>query len=630
MKKIKFGIMYLFFPLFLLFGINGCLVEPGADLNLEQEAVSVENYDARAEINILSDGNWTAAVSETWCSIAPRSGNGDGTITVTAMDNYKGESRTAVLTVASNGNVKKVNITQDYPRLDLDSENLLFDKTAGTKILKITSNTKWSLEIPDQVEWLTASKLSGTGDADVIFTVQANTSGPSRSSVINVFYGAIKSPLTVTQRRSFNNPPSIPAIIYPQPGESNVNTIPCFKWNASEDVDGDVVTYTVSYSSDDINWTDVESSSTEVYLKSHLLENTNYTWKITAEDSEGGKSETLLYSFTTGLKSGYADGEFKIHKQATMGVGGAATEILFLGDGYTAADFQEGGAFESDITEGVGYILGVEPVNTYKEYITIIKQAAYSQERGATEADKDITRNTVFSTSFNGGSAISVSEEKVYQYARMVTGSDEDRLKRLLIIVVINHDRYAGTTYVWTDGSAIALVPVSRTEDEGYKYDNVLVHEAIGHGLGGLADEYVSYQGQTLPESNKSEAETWMEHGFFRNIDFISDPTFIKWKYFFQEEGYSRVGIYEGAYYYSYGAWRSEVSSCMVDNELYFNAPSREAIVKRILERSGNTFDREQFLQNDIQKSPSATVQAYTKSATGFKPLAPPKLMYGK
>ena len=51
--------------------------------------------------------------------------------------------------------------------------------------------------------------------------------------------------------------------------------------------------------------------------------------------------------------------------------------------------------------------------------------------------------------------------------------------------------------------------------------------------------------------------------------------------------GYERVGVYEGGFYYSFGVWRPEISSCMVNNIDYYNAPSRETIVKKIMAKAG-------------------------------------------
>jgi len=284
--------------------------------------------------------------------------------------------------------------------------------------------------------------------------------------------------------------------------------------------------------------------------------------------------------------------------------------------------------FEQNITEGIDYFFSIEPYKSYKNYFRVYKQAAYSTDSGVTQVDKNIYKVTAFSSSFNGGSSISANTDEVFRYAKMIPGVDDAKLKKMLVVLVINQNRYAGTTFMWSDGSAVALCPVSRSTTEGSKYKNVIMHEAGGHGFGGLGDEYITFTDKTLPAENKTEALNWSSYGFFANIDVTSDPTVIKWKHFFNRQGYERVGIYEGAYYYSFGAWRPELSSCMIYNEAYYNAPSREAMVKKILTNSGYTYDLEEFIRLDVQKIPANAALIYTKSVNPllFVPLGPPVL----
>ncbi|MDD3300263.1 MAG: M64 family metallopeptidase, partial [Bacteroidales bacterium] len=119
----------------------------------------------------------------------------------------------------------------------------------------------------------------------------------------------------------------------------------------------------------------------------------------------------------------------------------------------------------------------------------------------------------------------------------------------------------------------------------------------------------------------------WVRNGFYPNVDLTGNLNEVKWKYFLGEPGYSRVGTYEGAYYYAYGAWRPETSSCMVHNEQYYNAPSREAMVKRILKTAGETFSFEIFLEKDVQKSPDAKMATKSFNPLTFIPLAPPVMV---
>ncbi len=115
---------------------------------------------------------------------------------------------------------------------------------------------------------------------------------------------------------------------------------------------------------------------------------------------------------------------------------------------------------------------------------------------------------------------------------------------------------------MWSDGSAIALCPVSRSSTEGSKYQNVIAHEAGGHGFGRLGDEYITNTNKTLPADSKNEVLEWSRYGFYSNIDVTSDPLEIKWKQLFQLTGDSRVGVYQGAYYYLLEHGEPEISSC--------------------------------------------------------------------
>ena len=83
--------------------------------------------------------------------------------------------------------------------------------------------------------------------------------------------------------------------------------------------------------------------------------------------------------------------------------------------------------------------------------------------------------------------------------------------------------------------------------------------------------------------------------------------------------------MYEGAALYHIGVWRPEYMSCMDDNRYYFNAPSREAIVRRIMRASGSTFNIETFVKNDkVKADPTTKAPNYVED---FVPFAPPILV---
>ena len=80
------------------------------------------------------------------------------------------------------------------------------------------------------------------------------------------------------------------------------------------------------------------------------------------------------------------------------------------------------------------------------------------------------------------------------------------------------------------------------------------------------------------------------------NVDFIGDKSQVIWKHFLEDERYAgadafgeTLSTYEGACTYWNGAWRPTNESMMRSNIHGFNAPSREAIYKRVMETAYGT-----------------------------------------
>ena len=67
---------------------------------------------------------------------------------------------------------------------------------------------------------------------------------------------------------------------------------------------------------------------------------------------------------------------------------------------------------------------------------------------------------------------------------------------------------------------------------------------------------------------------------------------------------YSRIGIWHGGHASIYYRWRSEKTSCMIDNRPYFSAWQRILIVNRIFEKVGALFYQEDFLAKDVTTDP--------------------------
>lgn len=340
------------------------------------------------------------------------------------------------------------------------------------------------------------------------------------------------------------------------------------------------------------------------------------------------KAELSLEQRAADVPSNYAAQEVRIHTKARSG---KAANLLFLGDGFIESDFSPGGAFDRAVDEAVKGWFEVEPYKSYREYFNVYKMCAVSAEQGVSHTSRGIVRNTAFGVRYTGRqgeSGMSVDEGAVEEYIQLFSGvSDVRNLDDLEVIVIVNDERYGGTTTLWSKGPSIALCPMNREPKLPGGFVNLVVHEAGGHGFGHLADEYTNHQGMITNET-KEEMLKFQKYGLYQNVDVTPDKTKVLWSDFIGLSGYHEVSTFEGGFYYTQGVWRSEYISCMDINCLYFNVASRRAIVQRIKEMAGESFSMEEFLLKDVQRTyPFRYANLLTKQVMqtgGFVRLAPP------
>lgn len=251
--------------------------------------------------------------------------------------------------------------------------------------------------------------------------------------------------------------------------------------------------------------------------------------------------------------------------------------IIFLSDGFTQLGLQVDGGYERSGTKVIDYLFGVLPFSTYRQYFNAY--IVYAKSAEGLTTDKALKRNTVFGTTWDRSldRRLLTNTSTCFEYASRAVGGDLSKVH--IVVLLANVDLYGGAAY-----DRIALTAQQYKED-------VIVHE-IGHAFANLADEYV--------DSGTGLDPTWFVENS-ANVDDDNDLDRIKWSHFIGREGYEAVGAYEGGSYISKGIWRPEDTSIMNNILLkHFNAPSREAIVKRIFEIKGTPYELDEFLANDV------------------------------
>ena len=601
------------------------------DQTLSVNPVSLEFPKAGKSFKVAVSSNvaWEVTSPE-WLTCSPSSGTGNAEVTVTAAQNT-GLDRTATLMFSGQGLTAAVDVVQSGVDFSLSSTEFSFDESGAPATMTVYSKYSWEID-NKEVPWCIASPSSGeAGETEVTLTPARFTDRtPRNTAFLQVNFNGSFRFITVSQTMP-NSAPDAPVLTFPESSATDIPTNVTFKWNVPADPDGDVLTYTLMISSNGgASWKTVESKSNSTKFSSYLDKNTEYMWKVEAMDPFGGKAVSSVRYFTTGTAGGYVDGEVRLIKEECAGAP-QPVHLIFTGDGFIEEDYQEGGAFDQALETAVNAFFGLEPYASYKDYFRVSAVAAYSQERGATVMSnmtgcKAQTKNTKFSSTLDGGNStgIACDYDRVFSYARKVDGVTEADLDNTTVFVIINLNVYAGTCMMMATGRSVSMCPT------GSSFGKVVTHEGGGHGFGRLLDEY-RYHNESLPVERQNLVNSWRgsDPYFGYNISLTGDRELVHWKYYFDMAGYEAVGMYEGACLYDMGAWRPEYISCMVDNRPYYNAPSREAIVRRIMKASGSTFDFDDFLAKDARALSSGAVMAAQAPAVpyDFVPLAPPVLI---
>jgi hypothetical protein len=158
-----------------------------ATLAISPSTANLVKTAASTSATVTSNTDWTAQSDQAWLTVAATSGTGDATLTLTATANPTIAERTATITLKVIGATDQtIVITQAAgdATLAVSQNALTMGKEAGDKSVNVTSNSDWTAN-SDQT-WLTVSSTSGTGDATLTFTAEANTMDAERTATITL------------------------------------------------------------------------------------------------------------------------------------------------------------------------------------------------------------------------------------------------------------------------------------------------------------------------------------------------------------------------------------------------------------------------------------------------------------
>ncbi|MGN0191724.1 MAG: hypothetical protein ACI39U_08725, partial [Candidatus Cryptobacteroides sp.] len=272
---------------------------------------------------------------------------------------------------------------------------------------------------------------------------------------------------------------------------------------------------------------------------------------------------------------------------------GLGINVVILCDGFTAEEVSQGKTVRlaSEVRE---HLLALPPFSTFSDRFNVFTAASVSVDSGVNSLNH--IADTRFGCLANEGSVAPRDREVILDYVRKALDADSEELSRTMVVMVPNTYDYEGTLTEDDRCIGIACCPLTVY---GYPMDfrGMVQYWAGGRTFGSLADESVRWNSfYPFPEDvqGSHNAMKW------RNVSTSGKLGDLPWKDFVHHPTYSSfVDVYEGALTYSRGVWRSERNSCMNSRIPYYNTICRYEIMRRIMERSGEPFSMDFFIEND-------------------------------
>ncbi len=534
------------------------------------------------------------------------------------------------------------------PSLELanpDAEFVLGADRNAMLAVSFTSTSDW--QASTNVSWAVPSPQRGTAGAATLNLLAStkNDTGNNRQGVLTIKAGELT--LTVKFTQSVMPVITTGQDVYPVPAAGGAFTL-----DYQTNLTGPFTLLTADGNS--VDWV-------QTAPESRTMQNGELTLQVAKNPYDNERSAQLILQGTDENGATVSSNTFTL-TQAARSVGtsqsmaddkqvyqlqthseGNGVPLVLMGDGFLDTDISNG-YYEQAMQQAMENLFTEEPYRSLRDLFDVWMVTAVSRNNAFTSGYSTAFSSQVDALNGNANSTlIAGDDEKVMAYAQLVPelAANPDLFEEALCIVVLNSTVYAGTCWFGFNNAgqvmefAVCYCPmIYGLEDDMFR--RVLCHEAGGHGFAKLMDEYSYQEMGAMPESEIQTHQTWQEElGWAMNVDFTPNSQEVVWSRFLYDERYQgadaygeTLGIYQGACTYWSGAYRPTNESMMRSNKNGFNAPSREAIYKRIMKLAYGdnwNYDYEEFVAFDQAHLPQP-VGTQTKAADGgTRPFAAPR-----
>lgn len=167
--------------------VNVTQQPPTPVISVSTATVELASTGGQETVSVTANLPWLVSSSETWLSVTPLTGSGNGSLLIVAEPNTGEQNRTATITLAAIDNREQsvtISVTQSSTIFNVTPLSVTLSEDNGyTETVNVETSAQWSV-IDVSESWLTATPSVGTGSATL--TLKASNSSIRKSRIATV------------------------------------------------------------------------------------------------------------------------------------------------------------------------------------------------------------------------------------------------------------------------------------------------------------------------------------------------------------------------------------------------------------------------------------------------------------
>ena len=159
--------------------------------SVSQEEVSFQVSGGEQIVTVTTDGDWSCSYDADWLLVREQQNK----IRIIADENFNAESRTAIIQLSRNGNIRSaIKVNQDGVSFEIPDETIVFTSIGEEKQIVVRCNSL-DYKIECSEEWIETQK-----ESDGLFVkVKRNYDMADRTGVIKLILGSVEKTLSINQ-----------------------------------------------------------------------------------------------------------------------------------------------------------------------------------------------------------------------------------------------------------------------------------------------------------------------------------------------------------------------------------------------------------------------------------------------